>query len=403
MLTTEMLVDERWRALEDLLQSERELRNLAEATVRELRQVLIETAIRLDGTHLEEMRREDPDIPARWTVHDWRHFMMSIPVPSRWADRSGEWLHEKRELLQQIEALKARLAELQTAPPSVRPPDAAGMQSIPGIPDGMTPPMDALVERTKEVLRDVPARSPVGFSLDGGNRTGGDRARVFPRYWSVLYLIGHFGLAATMEIEHAVADVFGVRPGSGSLRRVLSDLMDAGIIHSEVLEIALPRTALRVARLTETGTALYREVFSETPRENDWGRLCSRHEGETYPEHSMAVLAFTMHARRRGWATRVMPDMDGSNAARPDCQVKKDRTYFVEVELSHKEHTAKWRNLAELNNGAVALCAGTCSERERLVGDCKLLNLHGVATDIETLIQTRFGTAADTPLWSETW
>jgi len=309
-------------------------------------------------------------------------------------------------LLQQIEAMKARLAQTERAPQMAdgAPRSAVGGASHQPAAPGMTPPLDVLAEHVRVVLRTTPSRPPAGFSaLDGGGRMGGDRARVFPRYWAVLYLIGHFGLAATMEIEQATADVFGVSPGAGSLRRVLNDLMEAGIIQPEVLEIAAPKTALRVARLTESGVTLYRRLFSEQPVENDWQRLLRLHEGETYPEHTLAVLAFTMHARRRGWATRVLPDMDGSRAARPDCQVAKDKACFVEVELSRKEHTAKWRNLAGLNDGVVALCAGTRAERERLVGDCKLLNLHGVATDLETLIQTKFKTAADTPLWSESW
>jgi DNA-binding PadR family transcriptional regulator len=412
-MTLDMVLEtERQRALEDMLQAERDLRLASEALVRDLRQVLLETAMRMDGVRLEEMRRADPSALARWTAEDWRRFMSAIPIP-RWGesrDREQQWLREKRELLQQIEALRlaARRESSTVTPSTVHGPSSEDSTvhtppSTVHTPPYMTPPFTVMVERTSDVLRNAPASPPARFSrLDGGSRTGGDRRRVFPRYWATLYLVGHFGLAAIMEIEHILAAVFGMSPGSGSLRRAIEDLEERGFLHVELLSLSAPKSALKTARLTADGTELYRSVFDEEPSQTDWERLIQWHEGETYTEHTMAVLAFTMHARRRGWSSRVMPDVDGP--ARPDCQVSSEQgSFYVEVELSQKENAAKWRNLAELNNGATALCAGTTRDRARLIGDCKLLNLHGVATDIETLIQTRFKLAADTPLWSETW
>ena len=82
------------------------------------------------------------------------------------------------------------------------------------------------------------------------------------------------------------------------------------------------------------------------------------------------------------------------------------RRTYVEVELSEKENPAKWRNLAALNDGHIAVCAGNAAQRARLVGDCKQLGLSGAATDLQTLVQefmTHREAAHALPLFCETW
>jgi hypothetical protein len=57
-----------------------------------------------------------------------------------------------------------------------------------------------------------------------------------------------------------------------------------------------------------------------------------------------------------------------------------------------------------LNRGKVAICAATEKGRQRLGGDCKLDNIAGVSTDIETLIKTKYKTVDHTTaLWVEQW
>ena len=76
----------------------------------------------------------------------------------------------------------------------------------------------------------------------------------------------------------------------------------------------------------------------------------------------------------------------------------------MEVELGQKESPSKWRNQAKLNDGKVALCAATPETRKRLVGDCVLDKLPGLATDLETLVKVKFKEIReDTPLWLEEW
>ena len=71
------------RALDDLLQAERDLRRKSEEANRAIRQVLVETANRFDGTRLESLRRDDPSIPANWGALDWKKFFEDVAAPSR--------------------------------------------------------------------------------------------------------------------------------------------------------------------------------------------------------------------------------------------------------------------------------------------------------------------------------
>ncbi len=95
----------------------------------------------------------------------------------------------------------------------------------------------------------------------------------------------------------------------------------------------------------------------------------------------------------------MLPPVEGTRA-QPDALVRKngDKVY-VEVELG-EDKANKWRNMAELQ-GFVAICTATESKRGRLVSECKLDRLKGMATDIETLIQESGGIKGR--LWLEQW
>jgi hypothetical protein len=74
----------------------------------------------------------------------------------------------------------------------------------------------------------------------------------------------------------------------------------------------------------------------------------------------------------------------------------------VEVELSPKERGPKrWPALAKINDGRVALCAGTVAVREALV---KQAGGSGFAADLETLLPQKYLSMTEaSPLWSRTW
>ncbi len=413
------------RAIGDLLQAERDLRQKSEDAIRAMRQVLVETANRFDGTRLESLRRDNPSVPANWGALDWKKFFDEVPLPSQgWVNKTvvAPDTQTQRKLQKQITDLQAAL-ELERAkmvvvetPASSVPTETVNpanpdqilpaADAVESIPPNATPALTVMVADAKKMLANFPQKIPAVFSavLSGGERTGGDLARVFQRYWLILFLIGRWRLAASMELEETLAGVVGVSAGSGSMRRVLLDMEEANVLVNEIIFLKSPRTALKLYQLSAEGEKLYQALFQVKAFENDWSRLIRLHEGARFPEHTMAVIAFTMHARKRGWATQVLPEVKGTKSV-PDVWIMRGKEkLYVEVELGDKERVSKWRNQAGLNEGCVALCAATQKTRARLVGDCKLDKLAGMATDLETLVRNKFKELnSASPLWLEDW
>jgi hypothetical protein len=405
---------ERQRAFEDLLAAERAVRAQSEQSLRETRQLLLELAVRFDGARLEAMRRQDPGTPASWSPADWRRFFASVAVISGW-ERPKSEPQDRPQAQAQTEALQARVEALTRqleqalqvkAPAQELPPEApvTAVQTV--LPEGAAPCLASLTDDLKGVLPGLPRAVPAAFSriITGGGRRGGDRTRAIQRYFAILYLIGRWRLGARMEAETILAAVLGVSPGSGSLRRVFEDLAACGLLDCELFKLNAPVTGLMLCRLSQSGRGLYQALFGHPAQENEWERLIRLHEGERFKEHTLAVMVFAVHARKRGWALQVLPEAPGSPAV-PDALVcRGDERYYVEVELQSKERAAKWRNLAALNGGRTALCAATPGKRTRLVGDCKLDKLPGLATDLESLVRNKYASVGEmTPLWLEIW
>lgn len=258
------LVFEQQRAFDDLLMAERQLRAQSENQVRELRQLLLDTAIRLDGERLEAIRREDPTVPGSWKMSEWSAFLKNIPSTKGWGAPilpSNLPTAREKELLQQVESLKAQLEEVfqqfeaereramavskaakevgslkQSLVPlaeahktvGVDQPEVSFDTALIGeaISKGRTPMLTYIVTDAKSILKSLPKRPPDAFkkSLDGGNRVGGDLDKIFPRYWMALYLIGRWRLCTSLEIDTVLAGVEEISSRSGSLKRILSAL-----------------------------------------------------------------------------------------------------------------------------------------------------------------------------------
>ena len=408
------------RAKDDLLQAERDLRNKSEETTRAMRQVLMETANRFDGTRMQALQRGDPSIPARWGTSEWKKFFDDVPVPSQsWNSAVVPDLRAQEELQKQVDELRAALTRteldleiertrnsIDVSSPAVEVTTQPAADAIADIPSSVTPSLSMMVEDAKKMRDKFPEKTPAAFTnmLSGGERSGGDLARVFQRYWLILHLIGHWRLTAAMELEEILAETVGVSSGSGSVERVLEDLEKAKILVIGKLELRSPRTVLMVYRFSPEGEKLYQSLFAARPYENDWSRLIRLHEGDQFPEHTLAVLAFTMHARKRGWATQVLPKLKDSKSVPDALLMLGDEKLYVEVELGEKENVAKWRNHSTFNNGRTALCAATEKSRIHFVGECKRDKLPGMATDLESLIMGKFKNInSDSPLWLENW
>ncbi len=409
------------RAVGDLLQAERILRQKSEETIRAMREALLETAIRFDGERLESLRRGDPSILDHWNATDWKAFFNAIPARSQgWGnvvavDEQAQRKLQKRinDLQTALEQERARVAPAEsTIVKTVVSTESVEQKSLPAadvievLPSNVTPATTVMIVDAVKMKANFPQKLPAAFSsvLGGGERTGGDLTRVLQRYWLILYLVGRWRLAASMELEEVLGGAVNVSSGSSSLRRVLEDMEEAHVLVTEIINLKSPRTALKLYRFSAEGERLYQILFQARAYENDWARLIRLHEGARFPEHTMAVIAFAMHARKRGWATQIMPEVKGSKAL-PDVLILRGKEkLYVEVELGDKERVSKWRNQSALNGGCVALCAATPKTRARLIDDCRLNNLAGMATDLETLVRNKFKEInSASSLWTESW
>lgn len=400
------------RALSDLLQAERSLREMNESVLRDMRQALLETAIRLDGERLEALRRTDPAIPSNWSPADWRKFFSQ--VSQGWG---GAGTRETRllQLEKQIESLKKKLAQAEardaaSPSPSQAIPSAPSLQtpipslSIAGLLPGAVPSLSALIADAQQVGQSLPQSASATFKkslVNGGGRTGGDLPRAFQRYWILLYLVGHWRLTVSTELEDILSAVVDISAGSGSLRRLLGDLSEkSDIFVSETVKADSPSTSLKLFRLSAQGERLYQSLFNRRVNENEWSRLMRLRAGERHPGFTVAVLAFVSQARKRGWAAQVLPEGKDADA----WVMRGDERWFVEIGLSDKERLSHWQSLAALNDGRLALCAADSKTRAQLVEMRKQAHLAGVATDIEALVMAKLkGVAENAPLWRESW
>lgn len=423
------------RSLSDLLAAERNLRSTSENTVRELRQILMEISIRLDGERMEHIRREDPQSPGNWSVSQWREFLKNIPVAGSWGATSkpspvltddsryremvkdiqtlSKELEKTRKQLESAESERVRLSGVlsaATAGNNTTTEYGGGSEIISvSVPEGAIPPMSLIIEDARKQLASYPKKTPPELSkaIDAGGRTGGDLQKIYQRFWLILYLVGSQRLCTAMEIDEALAQPFSVSSGAGSLKRVLDDMVEARVIESETLSVETPKTALKMVRLSVLGQNLYKELFGKQSVEGDWMRLIRLQDGDKQKSYTLSVGLFALHARKRGYYTRVLPEA-GSGLGADIWIGRGDESLFVSVDLEGKDRsTSRWEKLAALNNGRVVLCAGTVRARELLVSDCKLANIKpGIATDLETLISSgkyKQISSQKPPLWSEDW
>ena len=444
------------RALQDALTSERSLRAFTEDTVRDLLKLITDLALRFDGERIEQRRRNDPNGLAGWAPADWRAFFDAIPIDrsSPWADArkqdaTARWNEERKFLLGRITELKfsaeqvaapdtqeQAVSALPTVPllattstvPVIRKKPASKRSPVkPDVSEKVAGRIKALGEPARSVpegaigslatlLSDLkamqsseifPKKPPAAWRqrLDGNGRKGGDLTLAYQRYWSTLWIYGRWGIVSKMEAETLIALSNGLSTRSGALGRVMNDLLGAGVLIERDSRLSkAPSSALKMFQLSGDGKSLFKLFFERDAVRDELSVMYEKHEGERFPDHTLAVLIFALHARRRGWQTHLMPAVEGKGV--PDLSVSRgDESFYVEVERGQKEKTTKWQNIAELNDGTVALCAMTPKLRRRLVGDCKLLKIkRGVATDLKTLVTVNYAdVGVQTDLWDESW
>lgn len=419
----------RERALEDILNAERELRQNAERVAREYRALVLELAQRLAGEALEARRRDNPAIPQVWTAADWTAFWngVSVGTGGGWTKPKGNG-HEalERRIVQlegeltalrerleraQMEAAQERRAReelqkrLDEAQQAKEKPKQKGEAKRPAerilTPAELPELWRKLVEEMSGMV--VPP-APERFKAQLKPKESGIRYR---RKALVLYAVARGGISSRMEIDRVVSVVEGLSERTNSVRRPVDDLVKSGLLVSDNIRMYKPfETGLAVYRLSEDGKALC-ALWGWQVVESEWERLLRLHQGAAQEAHSVMALAFALHARLRGWDAVILPEVEG--AARPDLQVERDgERWYVEVERGDGSRR-KWKNLAELNDGRVALCAANEEGREKLVRDCKAERLGGVATDLKSLsfigdeLRKMVDITPAEPLWLERW
>jgi len=405
----------REKALQDLLDAERVLRQQAEEQNRALRDVLYFLAQRLAGDQVERIRRGDPAAFRVWTPEQWRQFfaglLLNFDNRSGWQRGNGskgngskgtsealeQARRENERLKRQLQTLEARLrqmeeeiekarAEPEAAPPP--PPPEADDSPRPGCYEEW---LQALHEIRRQPPR-IPSRVRQAFARNPIART---------RQVMALHLVAVRGVALRLEMDYLVATAEGVKVRSGAMRRRVEDLVEHGLLLLDKLPLEQRRFV--VLRLSDEGRRVAEQMFGKPPVENEWERLMRLHEGERFPQHTAAVLVTAAQARIRGYRAEVLPQVESPSP--PDLLIEKaGERLFVEVELGRKERPAKWEHNAALNGGTVALVAGTAQRRGVLVADIKRMGLSGMATDLVYLLKTPL--AEITPedgFWVEEW
>ena len=412
------------RSLSDLLASEKNRRKAVESDRARLVQLLTGLAQRHDGQRLEEFRRQDPGTPEHWSADEWAAFFSKPPATQQQAFswRSNGNGHRKagtddlQRLQDEVRRLETNIEHLHAGADG-RPKTGDGERESDGeretevqgpktseAPVVCPPACPEFIEGSPVPLA---AFSPpnVPYKYKGLLTNHGLKDLRWRRGSMMLYLMAASGINAHLELDVFVAEREGLSYRSNSTKKPLENLAAAGLVIAETLrmEVGDFRTALKLARLTDEGRQLC-QALGWPVIESDWDRLIRLHQGLQQSRHTLAVLYFALLARVRGWTTEIVPEME--NGLAPDILVAKgDERYFVEVEQAargNEKQTAKWKHLADLQ-GSVAICAPNVKIRERLVADCRLAKLSGLATDLATLVAKKYYEAKDEPLWVKEW
>lgn len=393
--------------LEDLLEAERNFRDLAERRARALAGVLTELAYRLDGERLERLRQLDPGAPGTWQPEEWRKFFVGLHQKSNgWGQPCNDGSQKEISALQaRIASLERELAQARLAARAAEEKAKDGSKSKA---EEETAPSPATAATTDRLSGFVMPKIPAAYThrwMVRGQMSKADEELHLKRRAMVLRCLAD-GLNVQVEIGRYVGDATGAQYRSGAIRRVFEALEESGLIVRQTLKMSvtgnLP-TRLSVARLSQEGRQMCRALGWDVC-ESDWERLDRLHQGQNQEEHTLSILLFAASARLRGWKTLVLPEVEG--VARPDLLIESNERWYVEVETGTRLHedNSKWRMNAELNGGKIALVARNAEERRVLISDCQHVADHGVATDIETIIKDRFvDITADSPIWAETW
>jgi len=300
----------RERMLEDLIETERQLRVNAEKIARSYRKLMVDLAFRLDGERLEDLRRGAFPNLESWSTGDWQAFWRDYQPKNGREWKNLEKHHEiasngKDEQLQEEEAV--------VSPPENAPNVQAKNTTAPASQTGYDIP--SMIRLIAEMP--IPAQPPAAYRhhLDTGQS-----ALRYRRKLMALRLLAA-GVSIRLEIDTIISRREGLGMRTNSVRKPMEELVESRLVATEVLHMTNPfETSLVVCRLTEEGRRLC-NALGWTVVESESERLTRIYPGENRKDHILAVLTFAMHARLRGWKAEVLPVVN--DVVQPDVRVEK--------------------------------------------------------------------------------
>jgi len=445
------------RTARQIAEEERQLRLLAEERLRDYARLTLDLASVFLAAELDARTRADPYFLSRATAADWRSLLQAAQrrqlIPGtgwsasttadveteRWRSEALHWQAEAQQLHAEVAHLQDELTALTTRPSPAAVSEAAPL--VDGDPTSATPVMVAAPSVLAQASNALPPltkpKPPVVAPAVHGNAISlppmpalapgrfADQLRNWPRESLALCALGVTGWSMRQAIAELLSAKLGdVQPNAGSLRRLFTNLARRGFWREEKVVVngvrrpetgltdadgtsadagpdAGDATTLILVRLTELGREVL-QACGVQPVSSEWERLLATHGGSAQTAHAGLVCAVTYHARRRGYATTVCPEVTG--LAAPDIQVSRnDESLYVEVEDesgSVERRLRKWRNQAALQ-GRAAIAAVTPAARTNLVNEARAAACeHGVATDLQTLMETQ---ETGGPLWAVEW
>lgn len=417
------------RNLNSIADAERKLRANAEEIARRYRKLLIELATRLAGEALQQVQRENPHALENWQPRDWEQFWYAnMPVPSHgWGsstsaapsakraaeDQETERLkHEAAGLLNSLNDVRRRMGELEHENKALneqlhQQDRMLGQRTKAAVKKDAKPVSNVYGSYVEQLSKlTMPDSIPERFLKRIGPGQGATDLR-YKRQMQVMWLVAEAGISSRLEIDRLVGLCEGVQMGSGSIRKAAQEMEQSGLITAKTLEMTTPiNTRLIVYRLSVDGAEFWRSI-GRTAVPSDWQKMLAGYQGEQPEQHALAVLAFSMHARMRGWEAQILPAVDGP--ALPDVRVTRgDETFLVAIERGNGS-ADKWKNLAQAAGGKVAICALDETNRAELKKGVTALGLKGVATDLRSLIFLNGNprqvdeVQSGEPLWLESW
>lgn len=414
------------RSLNDLLNAERQMRAVSDQAVRDLRQLLLDIAVRLDGKRIEDIRHRDPSAPANWTVADWRAFVNSLPVSSDWKSVSSptivndqrytELIAEIKTLTAELEESRAKVADLERQICALKEsvhlavsPNGVSSAAPEVVPAGAIAPMSAMLADVRVMLETAypkDGKSPDELTPYVGGRSGGDAQKHLKRIWLILYLIAAHGITSHFELKLLISEPFGSSMGGGGGQRTLISMRDAGLIDLLEHRAAEPETTQQAALLSEKGLNLYRKLFPHHPVVKGEIRRILDIAGDDSARVAL-ISSFALQARRRGYYALVFPEVKDSGI-QPDAWVGRGDESLYVFFVDGRDRVPmmeRWEGLSRLNNGKVAIVAATQSVLERAVADCEVANRHGVAVNLESIITDSYANIVEgkNPLWTSTF